>query len=81
MKLTECSPGKLLKTKNNELIEVQQVQYNRMRAKILFPLTKAPVTKEYGADLVNLMQEPSPELLAKYETAAAERRARGKKKK
>jgi len=80
MKLNECVKGMLLKTKNNELIEVQSVQYNRMTAKILFPLGKAPTSREYGSDLVNFMQVPSPELLAKYEAALTERRARGKGK-
>lgn len=80
MKLNECTPGKLLKTKSGELIEVQGVQYNRMKAKVLFPLGKTTLIKEYGADLVSVMQEASPELIAKYEKAVAERRAKGKGK-
>ncbi len=81
MRLDECEPGRRLKTRNNELIQVQKVEYNRMRAQILYPLSKTPVWKEYGADLVGVMQDPSPELLKKYEDAVAERRSKGKKRK
>lgn len=80
MKLNECTKGLLLKTKSGELVEVQTVQFNRLKAKVLFPLSKTPVFKEYGADLVAVMQEASPELVAKYEKAVADRRAKGKGK-
>jgi predicted transcriptional regulator len=81
MKLSECSPKMLLKTKSNQLIEVQSIQFNRMKAKVLYPLSKTPEYKEYSEEMVGFMQQPSPELMNKYEKALTERRSKGKKKK
>lgn len=50
------------------------MKYNRMRARVLFPLQPRTTFREYGQDMVALMSEPKESLLAKYEQAIARRR-------
>lgn len=62
----ECVRGLLLCSPRGELIEVRRVKYNRMRAKVLFPVSAPPVFREYGPDMVQLLTEPSPALMRRY---------------
>lgn len=72
--MDELETGQLLGTPRGEILKVQSVAYRRLRAQIVYPLQKAPVFREYGADMVALMGPPKPALMTKYEDALARRR-------
>jgi hypothetical protein len=70
----DISPGQILATPRGELLKVRGIQYNRLRAQVVYPLQKRVTIREFGMDAVALMTEPSSALLAKYESALESRR-------
>lgn len=74
MELKACVVGEILATPRGELLEICSVKYNRMRARVLYPIPDLPTYREYGADMVYLMDPPHPTLLAKYEEAKRKHR-------